>query len=48
MMGCSDSAGDSRWYLPRCAVKGCTWDVNHEGDKCWQHRNTTVEGDTHV
>lgn len=47
-MGCSDSAGDSRWYLPRCAVKGCTWDVNHEGDKCWQHRNTTVEGDTHV
>jgi hypothetical protein len=37
-MGCTDSAGDSRWYLPRCATEGCTWDVNQEGDYCWAHR----------
>lgn len=33
-MGCTDSAGESRWYLPRCATEGCNWDVNHEGDAC--------------
>lgn len=37
-MGCTDSAGDSRWYLPRCQAEGCTWDVNRDGDYCWMHR----------
>lgn len=38
-MGCTDRAGDSRWYKPRCSVEGCNWDVNHPGEKCWTHRD---------
>lgn len=45
-MGCTDSAGESRWYLPRCSAEGCNWDVNHEGDFCWVHRQLAAVAGT--
>lgn len=38
-MGCTDIAGESRWYKPRCAEPECNWDVNNKGDYCWIHRH---------